>query len=101
MASATGFRGVCPYLARFSPSARPSWQELEAEQALGLQLPAGWEQPFEAVVRAGLVMLSLLLSAPRIPFAVVSDTRPPLRLSSSCTEGRSSLIKVDSQEGPV
>ena len=88
----------CPFLS-FSPSL--TWQELEAEQALGLQLPAGWEQPFVAVVRAGLVMLSLLLSAPRIPFAEVSDTRPPLRLSSSCTEGRSSLIEVDSEEGPV
>ena len=54
-----------------------------------------------AVVRAGLVMLSLLLSAPRIPFAEVSDTRLSLHLSSSCTEGRPSLIEVDSEEGPV
>lgn len=55
-----------------------------------------------AVVHAELVMLSHLLSAPRIPFAEVSDTRSSLCIShQSCTDGkRSSLIDVDSEEGP-
>ena len=75
---------LCPCLAHFSPSASPSLtcQELEAKQALGLQLPAGREQLFVAVFRAGLAMRSLLLSAPRIPFAEVSDTRSSLHRTS-------------------
>ena len=75
---------MCPCLAHFSPSASPSLicQELEAKEALGLQLPAGWEQPFVAVFRAGLAMWSLLLSAPHIPFAEVSDTRSSLHRTS-------------------